>query len=175
MDIKELIKKYDITLFGKDKIRIGQVIQLRKDKAEELVRGKKTEIMTYLKEEELEKKRAFEERQAKINAIEGLHEIKRAIEEQVRWRRDFNRAMESENRCVGMRAKPKDNIDALKQKYPRAVAYLLAESESLKSNYELSAIGSEALERIINGEDYNVVLADMKKKQNDFVEKHIWN
>lgn len=175
MDIKELIKKYDITLYGEDKIRVGRVTQLKKEKAEELVKSKKPEIMAYLKEEEAEKKRAIEERQEKINSIEGLKEIQNSINEQIKWRNDFNRAMESEDGCIGLRAKPEDNISELKEKYPRAAAYLAAETESFKSNYELSAIGKRALEAIINGEDYKEVMKRMEDEQKEFVNRHIWD
>lgn len=175
MGIKEIIKKYGITIYGEDKIRVSNVSLLRKDKAEETIKSQKSEIMAYLKEEEAEKKRAFEERQAKINAIEGLKEIKNAIEEQIKWRQDFNRAMESEDGCIGMRAKPEDNISELKEKYPRAAAYLAAEAESFKSNYEFSAIGKRALEAIINGEDYKEVLKRMEDEQKEFANRHIWD
>lgn len=175
MDIKELIKKYDITLYGEDKIRVGRVTQLKKEKAEELVRSKKPEIMAYLKEEEAEKKRAFEERQAKINAIEGLKEIKNAIEEQIEWKESFNRSWEKGEGFVRLGQKPEDKIAELKQKYPRAAAYLAAEAESFKSNYELSAIGKRALEAIINGEDYKEVLKRMEDEQKEFVNRHIWD
>lgn len=83
--------------------------------------------------------------------------------------------MDTESGCAGLRAKPEDNINELKQKYPRATAYLIAESEAYKDNYELSAIGKRALERIINGENHEMVLDDMKKEQHEFCNKHIWD
>lgn len=174
-DIQGLIKKYGISLYGEEKIYVSNVTLLRKDKAEETIKSKKPEIMAYLKEEEAAEKRAYEERQAKIKAIEGLEEIKSAIKEQVRWREDFNQAMESPDGCVRMRAKPEDNIDEMKKKYPRAAAYLKAENESLKSNYELAAIGKKALEAIINGEDHEKVMAEMGKAHKEFVDRHFWD
>ena len=175
MDVKEIIKKYNISLYGEDKIRVDNVTLLKKDKAEDTVKSKKPEIMAYLKEEKAAEKRAYEERKAKIKDIDGLEEIKNAIEEQIRWREDFNRAMESEDGCVGMRAKPEDNIAELKQKYPRAAAYIKAESESLKSNYELAAIGKKALEAIINGEDHEKVMEEMEEAHKAFAERHMWD
>lgn len=175
MEIKELIKRYNISLYGEDKIRIDNVRLLKKDKAEEMVKSKKLEIMSFLKAEKEKEENAYRERQEKIKSIDGLEEIRNAIEEQIKWREDFNRSMESPDGCVGMRAKPEDNITELKQRYPRASAYLLAENESLKSNYELSAIGKRALEAIINGEDYEDVMARMKDEQDAFAERHMWD
>lgn len=74
-----------------------------------------------------------------------------------------------------MRAKPKDNIDELKKKYPRAAAYLVAENESLKSNYELAAIGKKALEAIINGENHEKVMEEMEHAHKAFAERHMWD
>ena len=51
MEIKELIKRYNISLYGEDKIRIDNVRLLKKDKAEEMVKSKKLEIMSFLKAE----------------------------------------------------------------------------------------------------------------------------
>lgn len=173
MDIQELIKKYRIILWDNDKICIQNDYMFKKDKAEELIKSKKAEIVAYLKEKKAEKSRAFELRQEKIKSIEGLEEIQDAIEKQVIWRRKFNQAMDSEDGILP--TKPEDNIAELKQKYPRAAAYLKAESESLKRNHELSEIGKDALERIINGEDYIKVLSDMDKRQHEFCQKHFWD
>ena len=172
--MEELIKKYRISICG-DKLRVDNVDRLKRDKAEETVRRKKPEIMAFLKEKEAEEKRRYEERQAKIKAIEGLEEIREAISEQIKWHEDFNRAMESESGCMCMRAKPEDNIEELKQKYPRAAAYLSAEHESLKSNLELAEIGQKALESIINGEDHEKVMEEMEADRKAFVDRHFWD
>ena len=175
MDIKELIEKYEISLYGEDKIQARNGVLVKKNGAEGIIREKKPEIMAYLKNEEETKKRAAQERKNKINAIEGLAKIQNAIEEQKKWWSEFDRAMNSEDGRVRMKEKPKDNIAELKQKYPRAAAYLLAEAESLKSNYELSAIGKKALEAIINGDDYKEVMNKMETEQKEFVNRHIWD
>ena len=175
MDIPELIKRYDISLWGEDMIRAYNMALVKKDKAEETLKARKPEILAYLKEEKASEKRAYEERKAKINAIEGLEEIRNAINEQIKWTEDFKRAMQSPDGCVRMRAKPEDNIAELKQKYPRAAAYLTAENESLKSNYVLSAIGNKALEAIINGEDHEAVMATMEAEHKAFAERHMWD
>lgn len=175
MEIRELIKRYNISLYGEDKIRIDNVRLLKKDKAGEMVKSKKPEIMSFLKAEKEKEENAYRERQEKIKSIDGLEEIRNAIEEQIKWREDFNRLMERPDGFVGMRSKPEDNISELKQKYPRAAAYLMAEKESMKSNYELSAIGKRALEAIINGEDYKEVMATMEVEHKAFTDRHMWD
>ncbi|MDE5695799.1 MAG: hypothetical protein K2I96_00045 [Lachnospiraceae bacterium] len=175
MNVQELIKKYDITLYGEDKIRIGSAYLLKKggSKAANEIKERKSEIIDFLKAEEDEKKRAYEERQSKIRAIDGLEEIQNAIEEQIKWRRAFETAMSRGDGILP--SKPEDNISELKQKYPRAAAYLTAESESLKSNSELSAIGRRALEAIISGDPHEEVLRKMEEEQKEFTDRHIWD
>lgn len=46
---------------------------------------------------------------------------------------------------------------------------------SQSSNYELMSIGDKAVSRILDGEDYKAVLADMDKENKKFVEAHIWD
>ena len=65
MEIKGLIERYGISLYGEDKIRIDNVRLVKKDKAEEMIKSQKPEIMSYLKEEKMDEKRACEEREAK--------------------------------------------------------------------------------------------------------------
>lgn len=173
MNVKELVEKYEITLYGKDKVQLKQVTLLKKDKMEKVVMERKPEIMAYLKEEEVQKKRSYEDRQEKIRAIEGLEEIQNAMREQIRWQRDFEISMSRGDGILP--SKPIDNIDELKRKYPRAAAYLIAERESLKNNFELSAIGKKALEAIINGEDYEAAMNRMMEEQKKFVDCHIWD
>ena len=148
---------------------------IKKDKAEEMVKSKKMEIMSYLKEEKEKEERTYRERQEKIKAIEGLEEIRDAIQRQAEWHEKFARAMEREDGCVGLGPKPEDNIAELKKKYPRAAAYLTAENESLKSNCELSAIGKKALEAIINGEDHEEVMSTMEAEHKAFADRHMWD
>lgn len=175
MDIKEIIERYDIRFWGENMIRMYNVKLVREDKAEETIKNRKPEIMAYLENKEKEEKRAYEERQKKIEAIDGLEEIRKSFEEKNRWTREFNRAFGSEDGFVGMRAKPQDRTKELMEKYPRAAAYVKAYNLSIKTNYELSQIGADALEKIIDGDDYRDVISEMEQRCKEFTERHIWD
>lgn len=73
----ELIKKYEISL-SNDGILRGNVVQAEKDNVLDEIKSRKAEIIARLEETKAAEERAAAERAAKIAAIEGLEEIKRA-------------------------------------------------------------------------------------------------
>ena len=175
MTVEEMIKKYRISLaYGKDgMIQILEAKRIKADKMLDEVLSHKPEIMAILNAEKEAKEKAIAERTAKINAIEGLKEINAAIEEHERFHYKFNAAMaKGDGR---MPAYPNTDIKAMKAKYPRAAAYLKAEDFALSDHYTKSTIGKKALDRIINGENYEQVLADMGKEWSDYCNKHMWD
>ena len=107
--------------------------------------------------------------------IEGLKEIKANKWAIAAWHEEFQRQMESEDGILSMPRKPVDRSAELAAKYPRAMAYLKAESVANKRNFELSAIGRKACKRIEAGEDYEKVLADMEQEREDFANRHMWD
>ena len=107
--------------------------------------------------------------------IEGLKEIRDCENAWANWYREFNRRMEDENLSSFIPASPKVKVEDLKKKYPRAAAYLKAEYAWYSNNYEISAIGKRARKRILDGEDYKIVMADMEKENKEFVNRHIWD
>ena len=172
----ELIKKYRISLAGDDRIRISNTAQVDKDNALDEIKALKPAIITRLEEIKAEKDRAAAERAAKIAAIEGLAEIKKAQDEIEEWNYRFNKSFEGEYAVGGMGVgkKPDYDLDAMYKKYPTARAYLRAEAESRKSNYEYAAIGRRALEAIINNpEDYENIMATMDAEISASVDRHL--
>lgn len=143
----------------------------------------KPQIMAELRqrkatEEELEaaEEVACRARQAKIAAIEGLKAIENAIAAEEAYAEAFDRMMDDEyNDGVNPPSRPKESSKELKAKYPRAAAYIKAENWSFASNYAKAGAGSKAKERIINGEDYNTVLADMDAEWSVHCQEHIWD
>lgn len=68
------------------------------------------------------------------------------------------------------------SLEELVRKYPRANAYMKAESYAYSSsNNARAAAGKKALERILNGEDYKQAIADMKKEWCDYCEEHVFD
>lgn len=135
----------------------------------------KPEIMQYLIDKEAEEKRAAEERQAKIDAIPGLEELRAARADAATWHDEWTANIGRGDSGVGLRARPQYDFKALEAKYPRAVAYLKAEAMSYAANDVKAGAGKEALERIINGEDGTQALADAEKKFGDYCMEHIWD
>ncbi len=175
MEVKEMVQKYNISKFDEGKIRIANMNAVNRDNALELIKKSKTEILEYIEREIAEKKAAADMRQAKINAIEGLKELKEVIRSWARYDAEFERRMNDE--CLSSIApkKPVVTVDEVSAKYPRAAAYIKAENMSYASNYTKSECGREALEKIINGYDYNEALKEADEKWSAYCTKHIFD
>ncbi len=87
MTVQELIQKYNITLQTKltDKgweptgmLAIREVAACKRDGELDEIKARKPDILAVLMEEHKAEKSASAEREAKINAIPGLREIKAA-------------------------------------------------------------------------------------------------
>lgn len=184
MEIEQLIRKYSLSLginpkTGEEGL-MANLNAVKRDNARDEIAVKKQQIMDYLKAERAgkereaaEAKRKAQERQERIAAIEGLKEIQDAIEDLNRWHYEFEKSFDDVG-GLGVRPMPKYDIKAMRTQYPHADAYLRAEDEALKSNYELSAIGRKALEEVIFG-DYVQAIATMDAEIKVFVDRHIWD
>jgi hypothetical protein len=184
MTIEQLVRRYTLSITinpaTNQEALMADLGAIKRDNAKEEIKQKKAEIMAYLKDQRAEdEKRAEEARQRekdrseRIKQIEGLKEIQDAIEDLERWQYEFDKSFDDVG-GLGVRPKPDYDIKAMRQKYPRADAYLRAEEEYLKSNYELSAIGKRALEEVIFG-DWQKAMETMDKEIKEFVDRHIWD
>jgi predicted RNase H-like HicB family nuclease len=96
------------------------------------------------------------------NRIEGLREIKRAIALEERYQFAFEKMMEDpSNDGANPPEKPEISSEELKKKYPRAAAYLKADDEGW--------IGIDFAKRILDGEDHEVIMQEMKEA----IEEHV--
>ena len=113
--------------------------------------------------EEMYEYRVFNEDQMKkIAEIDGLVELRNAIFAQLRYdvkRKQFDRGDIDE--CP---EKPTANVAKLRDQYPRADAFLKAFAWYRSASFKKSAFGLQAISRILAGEDYNIVLQDMRKE-----------
>lgn len=175
MTVSEMIKAYNITLdpAKPGMLRAYNVKKVKADNAMKTIAEAKPEIMAILTAEKEAKEKAIREREEKIAAIEGLSELEAAIAEHEKYHYDFNRAMENGNGVLPNL--PKSDIPALKEKYPRAAAYVKAYNWTLASHFVKCGAGRKALERIINGEDYSAAIRDMEKEFSDYCNEHIWD
>lgn len=76
---------------------------------------------------------------------------------------------------VGVRPKPKYDMDAMYAQYPRAKAYLDAQEFAASENDAKSAAGRKALEAIISGENHEQVIAAMNSEWAAHCEAHLWD
>ena len=104
----------------------------------------------------------IEERKAKIAAIEGLAEIKAAIAAGIRYHQAKMEFERGEREFEDVPANNPGEVNALKQKYPRAAAYLETEQWIRFGTPIKVRLGSRAMEKILDGEDPDEVLNEMK-------------
>ena len=175
MDVKDLIKKYNLQAIEKDgKMMVHTRARVpAKDVA--AIKEHREEILKEILDAKEQARKAYEERQAKINAIPGLAEIKTELEKAADWRRRFNASFEAESGGGwGVGPRPQYDFEAAYKKYPQAHAYLIAEREAYKDNYELAEIGRKALEKVINGQ-WEEAMEDIKREEDEFVDRHAWD
>ena len=173
MTAMELIETYNISLcerleWGKGlvpdgRIKVGSLAKAQKDGAIDMIKTKKPEIMSVLLARRDARIQAEAERQARIDAIPGLAEIRAAKEEIEEWDRKFAATFAGPNACGGL------------GKYPRAAAYLKAEAWARGAHYAKVAAGKAALEKIIQGEDFAAALAEMEAAWAAHCDEHAWD
>ena len=175
MEVKDIIKKYNLQAVEKDgKMMVHTRARVpAKDVA--AIKENRDEILKEILDAKEQKKRAYQERQAKIDAIPGLMEIKAELEKAADWRRRFNASFETEDGGGwGVGPRPEYDFAAAYKKYPQAHAYLIAEKEAYKANFELAEIGRKALEKVINGQ-WKEAMDDLKREEDEFVDRHAWD
>lgn len=171
--------KYALSLAG-DQLRVAPShatkmtdAQLKKSVAAD--RPLLVEIKAALLAEREEARRQAAERQARIDAIPGLKEIRALIEARAGWRDELTRQMDSESGCTSMPGYPEGDVKALYARYPRAAAYLRAEAWAEAENDVKSQAGAVALEKILDGEPYEEALAEMEQTWQAHVRSHMWD
>lgn len=173
-NIAKIVKQYNVRIHN-DGEHLACDKRIAKNAADfEFMKNHKSEIMQYIKDAEAAKKAAAEERRRKIDAIEGLQEICDARADLSRWHDEFNRSFRDVG-GMGVRQKPEYDFAAMYEKYPRAAAYLKAESYEYASHYVKSEAGKKAKERIINGDEPGTVIEEMEAEWKAYCDEHIWD
>ena len=182
--LQDLIKTYGISLATEfkpgvgivptGKLRVSRGDMAKKNGDFDSIVSAKNEIIAMLTAEEAAKKEAAALRQAKIDSIPGLKEIRAAMADLEDWNKEFEASFK-ECGGLGVRAKPVYDIDSLRAKYPRASAYLKAEQYKNARHYAKAAAGEKALEAIIDGADPDETIAAMELEWNAYCEKHVFD
>lgn len=163
MEIKEMIERYHIKLIADNKICINDVAKMKRDGMVDAAYAVREDIRAYL----IDEKKAREERLAKIDAIEGLAELRETMSAWATYYSDFDRCQDDEM-CVTFPSRPSVSVSDAKAMYPRAAAYIAAEQFSTSEHHVKSQLGSTACDRILSGEDYSDVIAEMETLWSDY-------
>lgn len=111
------------------------------------------------------------EREHKAQEIEGLQILREIKEDAENWICEQYVA-EQEGTVDALRPRP--DYDAACKKYPRAAAYLIAEQTANGNYYDLASFGAKALNRILDGEDCEKVIADMRAEKERYTHLPVW-
>lgn len=147
-----------------------------RDKAVKLAKAhpaEMQEIKAALMAEDAEERETAERLRNLRDAIPGLKELEAAKAEQAAYREAFSRAVDSGDGIYP--AKPKSDPAELSARYPAAAAILRAESYSCASNDRKASAGRKAVERILDGEDWEKVISDMETEWNEATLEHMWD
>ena len=91
--------------------------------------------------------------------VPGIDELKAAIAHNEEEQKRFSRTITSDAGKIYER--DLIDVDALRAEFPRAAAYLEAESFCYSADYKKSILGKEAMEKIRLGEDCDAALSEM--------------
>ena len=166
--IEQLIKDYDLRITADGNLAVRSFLSPTAKDIEE-IKKYKSEIIQYFKDIE----NANELKKQKIEAIEGLTELQKAINEYENFLYKNENAFENEYTSSFSKSYDGESISTLKAKYPKANAYLIANSWTLANNYHKAALGQIALNKIIDGNDYNEAISQMKSDWTSFCKNNI--
>ncbi len=131
------------------------------------------QIEDFKADEKAAKEKAGIVRAEKIKTLfPGLKEIERARNYEEEDRRRFERMMERGDGYYKS-CKPEISSDALRKQYPAAAAYLRAQAYTRSNNIGKYSAGAKAIERLMAGENYKTVIADMEREWSAYVSAHI--
>lgn len=145
-----------------------------RDKAVKLVKAHPAEVQEIkaaLMAEKAEERETAERRHKFRDAIPGLKELEAAREEWAAYREAFSRAVHSGDGIYP--AKPKSDPAELSAQYPMAAAMLRAESCSRAANYRKASAGRKAVERILDGEEWEKAVSDMEAEWHEAALEHM--
>ena len=150
--IDDMIQKYHLqAVMHNGQMCVFTRVSLNASEIRE-IKANKDKILAAIKAKKDAEAKRVATRQAKIDAIPGLKEIKAAREAHALWQARLTASIERGASGKGVGPEPKYDFEAAYKKYPQAHAYLVAEHEANKHNYEMAAAGKKALEKVINGQ-----------------------
>lgn len=154
----------------------GKMAVSPREKAVKLVKAHPAEVQEIkaaLLAEKAEERETTVRRHNFRSAIPELKELEVAKAEQAAYREAFARAVDSGDGIYP--AKPKSDPSELSARYPMAAAMLRAESYSRAANYRKASAGRKAVERILDGENWEKAIGDMEAEWHEATSEHMWD
>ena len=107
------------------------------------------------------------------NTIEGYAELVAAYNDRNRYHREHSKMIDAGK---SYNIKPvKVNPEDLEKQYPKALAFIKAETYNNSDNYDKSNAGKKAMERIIAGENHETVIEKMESEWMKAAEQAVFN
>ncbi|MEG1758375.1 MAG: hypothetical protein RR235_07975 [Oscillospiraceae bacterium] len=172
-ELEHLIDICRITLYDKAHIKVSG----RKSTAEKyrpVIVEHKAEIISILEEQEAAKAEALRVHAAKVAAIEGLDELNQLADAWMNYEYAFSAFIYAGAQWKSP-VEPVRRYEDVAARYPRAVAYRHAVNFSSAAHYAKAGAGRRAAERILDGEDYDVAIADMEAEWKNYCDAHIFD
>lgn len=111
-----------------------------------------------------------------LAGIDGLSELQGAINAWMQYGAGLEAMMDDEyNDGARPPRKPTASITALRATYPRAAAYVDAQTFADADHYAKAAAGRTAMQAILAGEDYTAAMAAMQASWSAYCDAHIWD
>lgn len=173
---KELVKRYNIyvKLINGEKVIASHMVKALKSNSGDLklVKSLKDVIIYVIESQDRVKEKLSKKKELQENSIEGLQELRTAISDSDRYFYENQKYIA--NGLIGEAPiKPSQDVNELRNRFPRANAYLLADHWSYSSNYKKMALGEKAKEKIRNGRNYNNVIKWMETEWSDYCKQYI--
>lgn len=113
---------------------------------------------------------------SQLASIDGLTELQSALAEQERYAAQFEQMMEDEQNDGIRPPRPAaGNFDELRARYPRAAAYVFADSWAGAEHDVKASAGSKAKKQILEGNDHSQAIHEMRQTWATHCDQHIWD
>lgn len=163
-----------LLICGQTKTKAGKMVKLSLK-----IEGRQElqEMIVELQRLQVEAEEAKAARQAKIDAIPGLAALKAAYSAVSSTHDAYERKSDYGYPAKEAAAwhKAEEEATKVRAQYPIAAAYLMAEGWTYAANDAKTAAGKKGMERIINGEDHETVIAEMDAEWSAAAHKAVEN
>lgn len=166
MNIQTIVSKYNVRVLSDGKHIIADREIRNSPNDQKYLIEHKHEIIEYINHR-------HDEYTKKVMGIDGLEELRKCYAAWDAYYSDCGRWVANKG-CSNPPKKPDVTVDELEERYPWAKTYLEAVTYSFSRNETMSSIGEKAVKRILEGEDQDTVIEEMKDEWARYCDDHVW-